>query len=600
MNKRYTYITVIVLLLSSCGFLDDSPTTSLTDAAAYSTEQTLEANVTGLYSDLNVFVTGSFFNYLNAASRFTEFTGKRLTEDFTQTHDLTLYSTTTAGRSLYTYFYEGIGHCNNLLHGLESSPVDGDFKLRIEAETRFFRAFNYFCLTRLFGDLPIMDRPESLEDTFIGRSQYSEVYEYIVSDLKFASENMRTALQQESLNPFMGRANKSTAMAMLAKVYSYIACLMEYPEAHFYDTSKPGRLPDFSGLGIYNARDAWTLCLQCAEKVLTEDDAFRLEDNFTHLFRWDNANHPEDYLSRERMLVIQTTPNSQTSSIPTWTLWVNPLGTESANIQNSNAGRIRSSRWVFQKWAAKYGGTLDTVDGAEIYVDCPDPRFNATYFHTEVWGGNTTTGAMQAYSIYPASGKIKASPSSDPYIRKYFSAGYKTNNGYADFYVMRYAEVYLIAAEAAASLSLAKDDVNWKKAVDYVNVILERARKSVPEGTSESAQPAAWSYDCCNTREELVNEIMWEKFFELAFEGHEWFETHKRGAKWLVDNVCVPLNEFLAKAENSELLSEHYLGKLMPVDVQRVRGALLVAFPDYEIRYNTALSPGDQNDFYIK
>jgi hypothetical protein len=93
---------------------------------------------------------------------------------------------------------------------------------------------------------------------------------------------------------------------------------------------------------------------------------------------------------------------------------------------------------------------------------------------------------------------------------------------------------------------------------------------------------------------------MWEKFFELAFEGHEWFETHKRGAKWLVDNVCVPLNEFLAKAENSELLSEHYLGKLMPVDVQRVRGALLVAFPDYEIRYNTALSPGDQNDFYIK
>ena len=235
MNKRYTYITVIVLLLSSCGFLDDSPTTSLTDAAAYSTEQTLEANVTGLYSDLNVFVTGSFFNYLNAASRFTEFTGKRLTEDFTQTHDLTLYSTTTAGRSLYTYFYEGIGHCNNLLHGLESSPVDVDFKLRIEAETRFFRAFNYFCLTRLFGDLPIMDRPESLKDTFIGRSQYSEVYEYIVSDLKFASENMRTALQQESLNPFMGRANKSTVMAMLAKVYSYIACLMEYPEAHFYD-----------------------------------------------------------------------------------------------------------------------------------------------------------------------------------------------------------------------------------------------------------------------------------------------------------------------------------------------------------------------------
>ena len=151
MKKIYIHITVIGLLLSSCSFLEDDPTTSLTDLTAYSTEQTLEANVTGLYSDLNVFVTGSFFNYLNAASRFTEFTGKRLTEDFTQTHDLTLYSTTSAGRSLYTYFYEGVGHCNNLLHGLETSPVDEDFKLKIEAETRFFRAFNYFCLTMLFG-----------------------------------------------------------------------------------------------------------------------------------------------------------------------------------------------------------------------------------------------------------------------------------------------------------------------------------------------------------------------------------------------------------------------------------------------------------------
>ena len=47
---------------------------------------------------------------------------------------------------------------------------------------------------------------------------------------------------------------------------------------------------------------------------------------------------------------------------------------------------------------------------------------------------------------------------------------------------MRFAEVYLIAAEAAANLSAGTGDANWQKAMGYVETIHARARHSVPDG----------------------------------------------------------------------------------------------------------------------
>lgn len=603
MKSKLLLLIGFAILVSCSKLLEEIPSTSISKESAYQSEASLEANLTGAYSGLSLFASNAYFYYLCSASLMQEYTGKRTTDNFLQTHDLTLWSTTSANESIYSSLYSSVAKCNILLKGLEESPVDEAFKKKIEGETRFLRALYYFTLTRLYGDLPLITKPvQSVEDSFVGRSQYSKVYELIISDLQFAADNMPSQSELGIEGQQKGRCCNMAAHAMLASVFLQMACYLECPEVQFFDSSKEGRLPDFSFCKITTAEDALKLSLQEAEIVISSN-VYALEKNYSHLFRWDPVNYPEDYLSKERIVVFCATPESISSSIVPWMLWANPVGTESVNIHNANAGRIRSSRWVFQKWAGRYGGTPDTVNGAVVYVNCPDPRFDASYFHTEVWGVPTGTsaqaGELVKTVIYPA--KIKnGSAASDPYIRKYFSPRYKCDNGDADYYVLRYADVLLSAAEAAARLSATGSDAYAEKAVGYVNQVLERARKSVPDDEPEASQPEAWNTALFTDRTDLVDAIVWERVFELGNEGHEWFDTHRLGAQWLSDNVCKPLNIFNHLPENVLFWKNAFNETDLSEDVQTIRKGLLAAFPEYELRYNTALSTEDQNDYFYK
>ena len=604
MKARYIILTILAGAAAfSCGkFLEEIPATSVSKASAYQSPEALEAGLIGAYTGLNLFASNDFFYYLCSASQMQEYTGRRTTDVFLQTHDLTMWSTTSSNEKIYASLYSSVAKCNVLLKGLETSPVDVAYKKKVEGEAKFLRALFYFTLTRLYGDLPVITKPlETVDDCFVTRSSYSDVYRLIWEDLSFASSNMFTKAELGIDAISKGRAFNMAAHALLSSVYLQMACYLESADVQFFDTSKPGRLPDFSFAGIATADDALAKSLQEAETVITSG-VYELEKNYSNLFRWDPVNHPEDYLSKERILVFNATPQNVTSSIVPWMLWENPQGTESNNVHNGNAGRIRASRWIFQKWAARYGGTMGTVSGIDIYNECPDPRFDASFFHTEVWGVPTGTssaaGEMVRTTIYPA--RVKVTAKSDPYIRKYFSPRYKTDNGDADYYIIRYAEVLLNAAEASARLSAAPGDANSEKAIGYVNTLLERARNSVAEGEAPAAEPAAWTTTDFVDKTDLVNSIIWERVFELGNEGHEWFDTHRLGAQWLLDNVCKPLNIFNHQPENLPFWSEQYNDQDLTEDLLTIRKGLLLAFPEYEIRYNTALSAEDQNDYYIK
>lgn len=604
MKARYIILTILAgaAALSCSKFLEEIPATSVSKASAYQSPEALEAGLIGAYTGLNLFASNDFFYYLCSASQMQEYTGRRTTDVFLQTHDLTMWSTTSSNEKIYASLYSSVAKCNVLLKGLETSPVDAAYRKKVEGEAKFLRALFYFTLARFYGDLPLITEPlETVDDCFVKRSSYSDVYRLIWEDLTFAAENMFTQAELGIDAISKGRACNMAAHALLSSVYLQMACYLESPDVQFFDTSKPGRLPDFSFAGIATAEDALTRSLQEAETVITSG-IYELEKNYSNLFRWDPVNHPEDYLSKERILVFNATPQNVTSSIVPWMLWENPKGTESNNVHNGNAGRIRASRWIFQKWAARYGGTIGTVSGIDIYKDCPDPRFDASFFHTEVWGVPTgtssTAGEMVRSTIYPA--RVKVTAKTDPYIRKYFSPHYKTDNGDADYYIIRYAEVLLNAAEAAARLSSAPGDANSEKAIGYVNTLLERARNSVAEGEAPAGEPAAWNAADFADKTALVDAIIWERVFELGNEGHEWFDTHRLGAQWLLDNVCKPLNVFNHQPENQSFWSEQYNDQDLTEDLLTVRKGLLLAFPEYEIRYNTALSAEDQNDYYIK
>ena len=143
----------------------------------------------------------------------------------------------------------------------------------------------------------------------------------------------------------------------------------------------------------------------------------------------------------------------------------------------------------------------------------------------------------------------------------------------------------------------------WNKALADIEVLHDRARKSydprTETGPRNSAYPS-WASVTFADKDELVNAIVWERFIELNFEGHEWFDTHRFGATWLRDNIAVPKNDFSELPSQIEVYKYIYKkARPHPEGIQDIRKGLLNAYPENELRINTSLDAiNDQNDFF--
>lgn len=113
-------------------------------------------------------------------------------------------------------YYKTIGLSNVLIEALEKSDINS--KDAIIAEAKFLRAYSYFELVTLFGDVPLrINTPESPSEFPLAKSTKAEVYVQIESDLKAAIDHL--PLKGEQDQSF--RASKGAAQAVLAKVYVF-------------------------------------------------------------------------------------------------------------------------------------------------------------------------------------------------------------------------------------------------------------------------------------------------------------------------------------------------------------------------------------------
>lgn len=605
----------VLCVAASCSFLKEEPTTSLSETSAYRSEEALESQVYGILSSFygKYMMQGYMNEQLHTASGLMMWKGQRTQDDWTEGLKFAKYSTTAPNQGWYQELYAAISCCNRLLDNLPSSPVEESFKTAIEAEARFYRAVLYYYLARLYADVPlILTCPKNIGETNQPRTVYYKVYAAIINDLDFAEKNMRDKVAAEAAAPGKGRPCNWAATAMKASVYMTIGSLLSSYEAdpndQFFDASKDAaliaegkdpRTPDFNAIGIGNARDAWELCFRTSEKVISEGP-YRLAGDYRQLFRWTD---PEDFTLDERIFVLQSTNTSASENrLALMSLPMFVEGSANTTTKNGNFGRFRPSRFLFQKFAADNGGVKGSnAENSNIYVKCPDPRFNASFIHTSY--KRLDNGS--SLKVYPDATCIKVIDGAAvfPYYRKYLDPTFDVNSGCADFYLMRFAEMYLISAEAAARLSGGEGDQYWQTALARIETLHSRARKST-DG-AEAAFPT-WKDRTFSGKDELVNAIIWERSYEMCGEGHEYFDTHRCGAKWLSEQIAVPLNEFLQQPEqgpgegNVGVFKYNYVGSTFPTAQSDLRKSLLCAFPaTTEAIYNTKIDPvKDQNDFY--
>lgn len=119
-------------------------------------------------------------------------------------------------RLWWQYSYRGINAANTVLQYVPGISMDQNLQNRVLAEAHFMRAYFYFDLVRLFGDVPLMKEPTTdVNNVKVPRDSQEKVYALIVEDLLEAEKYLPATLPLTD----QGRASKGAAQTLLAKVY---------------------------------------------------------------------------------------------------------------------------------------------------------------------------------------------------------------------------------------------------------------------------------------------------------------------------------------------------------------------------------------------
>jgi hypothetical protein len=112
--------------------------------------------------------------------------------------------------------YNIITRANDVVDKIGPSEIiTPALRTRLTGEAKFLRAYAYFYLVQLWGEVPLV--LHNLDGDKIPRTPINDVYEQIVSDLKDASETL--PVYTDYADSDKGRASKGAAIAYLSKVY---------------------------------------------------------------------------------------------------------------------------------------------------------------------------------------------------------------------------------------------------------------------------------------------------------------------------------------------------------------------------------------------
>lgn len=213
------------MLGSGCSnFLDETAPSNLTPESFYTIPDHAEAAIAAVYADTR-FIGGGAEIFSSNWQLLEAPTGTSTTET-AQNSDLNnLYSLTYDGNTLHVNnwwngIYRVISQANLVLEKVPGiTPMNEAQKKRILGEARFLRAWAYFYAVRLWGDVPIVTKPQTVtsEDFSPPRSPQEAVYKLIVDDL-LAAEAAGFAWMDIS-----GRVNQAAVKSQLARVYLTMA-----------------------------------------------------------------------------------------------------------------------------------------------------------------------------------------------------------------------------------------------------------------------------------------------------------------------------------------------------------------------------------------
>ena len=214
---------------SACNdFLEEKPKSSLTAPDYYQTEAQAQANVNYLYrTGASSKLTGAGSAYVGPFASITgqltgyftnSYEGQELTckysRELTRQQNTMTVSVTIDG--IWDDCYKAINVANGAIKYIPEISMDQSLANRLIGEAKFFRAWNYFNLVKIFGGVPLTVEPyESMENMYLERASVEQVYAQVESDLKDAVDALPAATFYNNSN----RITKYAAAMVLTSVY---------------------------------------------------------------------------------------------------------------------------------------------------------------------------------------------------------------------------------------------------------------------------------------------------------------------------------------------------------------------------------------------
>ncbi len=218
--KTIAFTTILIGTISCEKYLTVDPKSSWVKEAFFQNEDEVKLGLNGIYNYLALDAT--YGQVISAM--FEAGTDEMLFNRNNNNWAIGLYNHTPADaklRQAWLALYKGVEAANNFIAKVPDTPGIDDAKRNVYlGEARFLRALFYFDLVRWWGEVPLRTTPTSgIDDNDIEAASLDEVYQLIIDDLTFASENLPHAKDQDE----PGHANKMAAHGILARVYLTMA-----------------------------------------------------------------------------------------------------------------------------------------------------------------------------------------------------------------------------------------------------------------------------------------------------------------------------------------------------------------------------------------
>ncbi|GAB3645762.1 RagB/SusD family nutrient uptake outer membrane protein [Echinicola sediminis] len=434
--KKIALIIINAFLLVSCSdFLKEEPRDEMSSGQFFSVPEHAYSAVNSLYRNGASQIVGSASTYGGARVMLGAYMTGYFDNEYKgqEPHVQHSLQLTMDGDNMSTYLtglwadmYRGISRANNAIKYIPETPgLSEEEAGQLMGEARFFRAYAYFYLVRMFGGVPVITEPyESLDDLYIERGTVKEVYNLIVEDLEFTVN--QSGLGWEAMGNNGKRISQSTAAALLSEVY---LTMSGYPlqEDHYADAADMAR--QVINSGAYS---------------LTQHD-FDGNNNLVEESSAYNKIRKADIQANEFIYFVEYMEGISTSSYPVYCYPTTVTSEAAYSITN--------------------GGYLPMEEFLWGYDPDKDLRIQEKqYYHSQLKkaDGSTVSFATAPYYWHD-----------DLALSETASSG-------KDIPVLGYANILLIAAEA-----IAQSEGVTAEAVDYLAQVRGRAFWNTPMAAIE-------------------------------------------------------------------------------------------------------------------